>query len=91
VTSAPGRRLTLRDLVQKYRELAGGFGHPLGLSEFGLSQQETERVFGSFDEDYHISRFIHFSLRTGNDVRTYQINGFPQSHISLDPEIETIL
>jgi hypothetical protein len=85
--------MTLRDVVEKYRQLAGGFGNPLALAAFGLSPQETERVFGIFDEDYHISRFFRFSLQTApqDAVRSYSINGFPQSHIALDAEIETIL
>ena len=54
-------------MVQKYRELAGGFARPLALAAFGWSQQQTERVFGIFDEDYHISRFFHFSLQPAAD------------------------
>jgi hypothetical protein len=85
--------MTLRDLVEKYRQLAGGFGNPLALAAFGLSPRETERIFGIFDEDYHISRFFRFSLQsaTQDAVRSYSINGFPQSHVALDAEIESIL
>jgi len=49
---------------------------------------------GIFDEDYHISRFLHFSLQPAaapRSVQTYRINGFPQSHVALDAEIESIL
>jgi hypothetical protein len=91
---APGPSPSLRDIVEKYRELAGGFGRPLALAAFGLTPEETERVFGIFDEDYHISRFFHFSLQPGageRSTRSYRINGFPQSHVALDAEIETIL
>jgi len=84
--------MTLRDVVQKYRQLAGNFGRPLGLAAFGLSSQETERLFGVFDEDYHISRFLSFSLDPAAEPSAiYRINGFPQSHVALDAEIETIL
>jgi len=86
--------MTLRDIVQKYRALAGGFGRPVAIEAFGLAHEETERVFSSFDEDYAISRFFHFTLdqALGNSPdRTYQINGFAQSHVSLAPEIEAIL
>jgi hypothetical protein len=83
---------TLRDIVERYRALASGFGQPLALGEFALSRPETERVFGMFDEDYHISRFFHFTLDPAFEPEgAYQINGFPQSHVSLDAEIETIL
>ena len=93
--STPARRpLSLRDVVEKYRQLSGGFGKPLALAAFGLSVDETERVFGIFDEDYHISRFFHFSTQPAageRAARTYTINGFPQSHVALDAEIESIL
>jgi hypothetical protein len=91
MSTAARQPLSLRDLVEKYRQLSGGFGKPLA---FGLSVEETERVFGIFDEDYHISRFFHFSMQPAAEERaaqTYRINGFPQSHVALDAEIESIL
>jgi hypothetical protein len=94
MTAAPRPSPSLRDVVEKYRQLAGGFGRPLALAAFGFSLEETELVFGIFDEDYHISRFFHFSLQeaaAGDSVQSYRINGFPQSHVALDAEIETIL
>jgi hypothetical protein len=94
MTTAQPQPATLRDVVEKYRQLAGAFSRPLALAAFGLSPEETERVFGIFDEDYHISRFFRFSLQPAGDdpsSQTYRINGFPQSHVALDAEIESIL
>ena len=94
MSTAARQPMSLHDVVEKYRHLTGGFGQPLALASFGLSPQETERVFGIFDEDYHISRFFHFSLQSaaaGHSSQAYQINGFPQSHVALDAEIESIL
>ena len=94
MSTAARQPLSLRDVVEKYRQLTGGFGKPLALAAFGLSAEETERVFGIFDEDYHISRFFHFSTQPAAAERaaqTYRINGFPQSHVALDAEIESIL
>ena len=94
MTIAPRPSPSLRDLVAKYRQLAGGFGRPVALAAFGFSPEETERVFGVFDEDYHISRFFQFSLQpaaSDPSHSTYRINGFPQSHVALDAEIESIL
>jgi hypothetical protein len=94
MTAAPRPSSSLRDVFEKYRQLAGGFGRPLPLAAFGLSTQETERLFGIFDEDYHISRFFHFTFEpaaTDGSSRSYHINGFPQSHVALDAEIESIL
>jgi hypothetical protein len=94
MTATPRPSPSLRDVVEKYRQLAGGFGRPLALAAFGLSPEETERVFGIFDEDYHISRFFHFSMQPAAAERSspnYRINGFPQSHVVLDSEIESIL
>jgi hypothetical protein len=83
--------MTLRELVQRYLALAGSFGRPVALDAFGLGRDETERLFGSFDEDYHISRFFRFTLDPASKQETWSINSFPQSHVALDPEIETIL
>lgn len=80
--------MTLRDLVVKYRALAGNFGEPVALTAFGLTTVETERLFSSYDEDYHISRFFQFSEGGGEK---FSINGVPATHVSLDPEIQAIL
>jgi hypothetical protein len=53
--------MQLNDIVEKYRKLEWDFGKPVELSRFGLSREETERIFSVFDEDYHISRFFHFT------------------------------
>ena len=89
--SAGPPHLTLREVVERYRTLAGGFGRPIALSAFGLARADAESIFGTFDEDYHISRFFHFSLDPIGREPAFSINSFPQSHVSLDAEIETIL
>jgi len=81
-------KMSLSELVEKYLAAAGGYGRSVPLTSLGLSREETERVFDVLDEDYHISRFFHFSNAVG---ASYQINGFPQTHISIDSEILTIL
>lgn len=81
--------MTLRELVERYRSLAGAFATPVALSSFELSAVETERIFSSYDEDYHISRFFHFS-DAGSSAK-FSINGIPATHVSFDAEIETIL
>jgi hypothetical protein len=86
--------MNLRELVQKYLSLAGGFGPTVQLQAFGLGRQETEQLFSGLDEDYFISRFLHFSLDAALakvPEKTFAINGFPQSHVSLDAAIEEIL
>ena len=90
--------MDLKELVAKYREQAGGYGRPIHLSEFGLSKEETERVFSAYDEDYQISRFFRFTRAPDEENHPraggawlYTINGFDYSHIALLPEIETIL
>jgi hypothetical protein len=80
--------MSLQQLVANYRTLTNGFGQPVALSAFALSKAETERLFSSYDEDYHISRFFGFSESSGEP---YSINGIPATHVSIDPEIETIL
>jgi len=80
--------MPLRELVERYRSLAVHFGAPVALSAFALSPGETERLFSSFDEDYHISRFFHFTEDTG---ARFSINGIPATHVAVDAEIESIL
>jgi hypothetical protein len=80
--------MTLREVVDKYLAAAGGYGKAAALSSLGISREEIERTFGQFDEDYHISRFIHFQCAAGAN---YAINGFPQTHVSIDAEIQSVL
>ncbi|MGH9741766.1 MAG: hypothetical protein ACRD51_05375 [Candidatus Acidiferrum sp.] len=80
--------MTLRQLVDRYLSLAGQFGKPISILEFQLSRAETERLFSSYDEDYHISRFFHFSEAEGEK---FSINGVDATHVSIDSEIENIL
>jgi hypothetical protein len=80
--------MSLRELVEKYLAIAAGYGRPAALADFGLDRPQTERVFAAFDEDYHISRYFHFSRITG---AAYTINGFDQTHVSIDAEIRSIL
>ena len=80
--------MTLRQLVDRYLSLAGKFGQPVPILSFELHHPEAERLFSTYDEDYHISRFFHFSESSGEK---FSINGIPATHVSLDAEIETIL
>ena len=80
--------MTLREIVDKYLAVAGGFSFLAPLADFGFEKSEVERIFGAFDDDYHISRYLHFSQVSGP---AYTINGFEQTHISIDEEIQSIL
>ena len=80
--------MSLSELVRHYRSHAGEFGRPVALFAFPLNHGEIERLFSSYDEDYHISRFFHFSEGEG---QKFSINGTSATHVSLDAEIETIL
>ncbi len=80
--------MPLRELVDRYLSAAARFGIPVALSSFALSPVETERLFSGYDEDYHISRFFHFSLDAGAPL---SINGFPATHVAIDREIQSIL
>jgi hypothetical protein len=80
--------LPLKELVQRYRALAGDFGTPVPLTAFDLARAEIEQLFSSYDEDYHISRFFHFSEMDG---MTFAVNGERVTHVALDQDIQTIL
>jgi hypothetical protein len=80
--------MTLKQIVDRYLEAAGGYGKTVPLSALGLSRNEAEQAFGVLDEDYNISRFFHFQCAAGAN---YRINGFPQSHVSIDADVQSIL
>lgn len=80
--------MKLREVVEKYLAASGGYGKAVALGSLGLSHGDAERVFSLFDEDYHISRFFHFRNDSGE---SFQINGFPQTHVSIDAAIQSIL
>jgi hypothetical protein len=83
-----GNAMTLSEVVDKYLAVAGGYGKPAALASLGLSREELELTFGQLDEDYHISRFFHFQCAAGAN---FAINGFPQTHVSIDKEIQSAL
>jgi hypothetical protein len=80
--------MRFREMIEKYLQLGGGYGRPVALAAFGLEHAELEKVLDVLDEDYHISRFFHFSNEAG---QSFNINGFPQTHITIDSEIQETL
>jgi len=80
--------MNLREVVERYAALAGNFGNSVALSAFGLNEQETRNLFSAFDEDYHISRFLHFSHADG---RVYEVSGETVTHVAIDPAIDSLL
>lgn len=79
----------LKEVVAKYLEVVGGFGQDAPLENFALPPAEAERLFSALDEDYQISRFFHWSSKPG--ARAYNINGYPQTHITIAEGIREIL
>ena len=80
--------LSLQEVVHRYTSLAPSFGEPVPLSAFNLTPEETSSLFTSLDEDYHISRYLHFSRGTGT---RYMIEGEEVTHIRIDPGISSLL
>jgi len=80
--------MRLKEAVEKYLAIAGNYGRPVAISQFALAHADAEKMFSAFDEDYHISRYFHFSHQDGV---AFDINGFPQTHLSIDSEIQAIL
>jgi len=90
--------MNLAGLVKKYLEIAGGYGRSVHLSEFGLTNADTEELISAFDEDYQISRFMRLSRQADEvlkgypaEKRLYKINDFEISHLSFDPGVEKLL
>jgi hypothetical protein len=80
--------MNLRNVIDKYLAAAGAYGKSVPIESLGLSHDETEQIFDVLDEDYHISRFFHF---TEADGAKFSIDGVPATHVSIDPEIRSIL
>ena len=80
--------MSLPELYRVYTTIAAKPGEPVPLSAFKLPVEEAEKLFSIFDEDYHISRFFHFSEANGDK---YSINGEIATHVAIDPEIASIL
>jgi hypothetical protein len=83
--------INLREVVDRYRTLANGFGEPVALQAFSLSDAETVSLFAFMDEDYHISRFLSLSLAEGKEGKEYVIEGNRVTHVRMDEEILEIL
>ena len=83
--------MPLGDLVARYKALAGEFGIPVALAGFAMTREETESLFSAYDEDYHISRFLHFSDPGATSSEAFVIDGERMTHVAIDAEIATIL
>jgi hypothetical protein len=80
--------VSLSEAVQRYIALAGEFGEPVALGEFGLSEEQTRNLFSTFDEDYHISRFLHFSRAVGQE---FEITGQTVTHVAMDAGVQSLI
>ena len=84
--------MRLPEVVKKYLAAAGDYGKFVSIASMGIPREETEGVFDFLDEDYQISRFFHFrNAAAAAGAAAVVINGFQQTHISIDPEIQAIL
>ncbi len=91
MTTESARRapmMSLAELYRVYTTIAAKPGEPVPIAAFKLSVQETEKLFSMFDQDYHISRFFHFSEWDGEK---FNIDGESVTHVAIDPEISSIL
>jgi hypothetical protein len=80
--------ITLNTMVERYNSLAKQPGAPVALESFGLTPDETEKLFNALDEDYHISRHLRFSKGEG---RSYRVSGEQVTHVSMDGAIASLL
>jgi hypothetical protein len=80
--------LSLQQVVDRYSTLAKQWGDPVALEEFALDPEQTIKLFTSLDEDYHISRYVNFSMGHG---RLYLVSGNPSTHIQIDAAIRELL
>ena len=84
--------MRLPEVVKRYLAAGGGYGKFVMIESLGIPPEQATRVFDFLDEDYNISRYFHFRDESASGTHpAYRINGFPQTHISIDPEIQSIL
>ena len=50
--------MDLKAAVGKYLEVAGEFGRPMALAQFGLSREATEAMVAAWEEDYQLHRYL---------------------------------
>lgn len=81
--------MELRPVVERYLKLAGEFGRPVALEQFELTRSEVERLFSVWDEDYHISRYLHLTRQAG--AAEFTINGFAYTHAAFEDGVLKIL
>lgn len=79
--------LSLQEVVDHYLRQGGGFGTSVELKSLACSNVDVSQLFSAFDEDYHISRFLHFTNAGGEE---FTINGFPATHVSIDAQIRSL-
>ncbi len=80
--------VSLSEAVQRYIAVAGEFGKPVALAEFGFSQEQAQNLFSLFDEDYQISRYLHFSRAAGQE---FEISGETVTHVAIDAAIQSLI
>jgi hypothetical protein len=84
-------KMDFAGVVKKYRDLAGDFGTAVSLSDYNFPRANAEKFFSDLNDDYQISRFLHFQNREAENFPVFQISGFPQTHVTLHAEIESLL
>ncbi|MBI3933862.1 MAG: hypothetical protein HY316_04165 [Acidobacteria bacterium] len=85
--------MNLKDAVEKYLAVAGHFGEPMPLGQFGLPRAEAEAMLSAWDEDYHLHR--HFELVPASwmseGAPAYSINGVLYAAIVIQESIREAL
>ena len=85
--------MELHALVQKYLEVAGGFGKEAPLGSLGLAPSELETLFSNWEDDYQFSR--HFELIPTSwmtpDLPQYRINGVLYRGVVFQETIRDVL
>ena len=79
---------SLKEVVDRYHTIARQSGEPVPLFAFPFPAEEIARLFTALDEDYHISRFLHFTSAEGEQ---FTIAGERVTHVRIDPAISSLL
>lgn len=90
--------MNLKAAVEKYLAVAGAFGRPMPLSEFGLDRKTTEAMLAAWEEDYQLHRHLELipaspGIPTGEDLQqmSYFIGGIAYTGLVFRESVRSVI
>jgi hypothetical protein len=85
--------MQLNAAIDRYLQVAGSFGRPMALDQFGLARPEVEEMLSAWEEDYHLNRYFELvsAAALSGDPSAYVINGALYTAIIIQETIRDVL